>query len=170
MNTYHFKQNKTLIVRASDHVYVYALENDASDSDVFQAIPSSQLGTKYYVASYRPYTLPFPSFICVSAIDANTSISISNLSGYTHNITLQKYECYRYDGGIPEDLSGFLVKSDKPVAVVSGSFSFIPEGKCCPDSVLEMLIPVRKYGKTFYVFPFLSLSSGFVYRVFASDI
>ena len=163
------KQNKTVIIRASDFVYVYALENKWSHSDAFQAIPASQLGTKYYVASYRPHP-HHSSFICVSAIHADTSVSISNLSGHVHNITLQQFESYRYDEGYSDDLSGTLVQSDKSIAVVSGTVPHIPEEKCCPDAILEMLYPVQNYGKTFYAFPFLSVLSGFVYRVFASHL
>ena len=162
------KQNKTVIIRAIDHVHVYAIENDGAGSDAFQAIPASQLGTKYYVASFRPWFTFYKS--CVSAIHADTFVLISNSSGHVHNVTLQQYESYRYVGGDLEDLSGTLVQSDKPIAVVSGSYSQIPTGTCCPDMILEMLNPVQNYEKTFYAFPFLSLSSGFVYRVFASDL
>ena len=165
------KQNKIVIIRASGHVYVFAIDNYEYGGDGFQALTSSQLGTEYYVASYRPSYQINPSFICVSAIHADTSVSISNSSGSVHNVILQQYESYRYDGGEYEDLSGTLVQSNKPIAVMSGSVSQIPEETCCTstDAILEMLIPVQNYGKTFYVFPFLSLSAGFVYRVFASD-
>ena len=164
------KQNKTIIVTAPDNVHVYAIDNEWVDGDVFQAIPSSRLGSKYYVASYKPYDTSQPSFICVSAIHTNTAVSISTPSGLIHNFILEQYESYRYDGGDYEDLSGTLVQSEKPIVVVSGSGTQIPAAVKWDGGILEMLVPFQNYGKTFYVFPFLSLSSGFVYRVFASDI
>ena len=163
------KQNRTVIVRASDTVSVYAIDNDYEDGDAFQALPSSQLGTEYYIASFRPWHI-YPSFLCVSAIHANTSVSISNQSGLVNHVVLEQYESFRYDGDADadEDLSGFFVQSDKTVAVVSGSSSIIPGPDGTADGLLDAMIPVQNFARNFVLFPFLSLSSEFLYRVFAS--
>ena len=160
------KQNKTIIVRASDVVSVYALTNKQFEGDAFQSIQTSQLGKKYYVASYRPYATHVSSFVCVSAVNSNTSVSISTQSGLEH-VFLQQYESYRYDGRDYQDLSGTLVQSDKPIAVISGSTSLIGSGTA--SGILSQLKPTESWGNVYYIFPFKELTSGFVYRVFASD-
>ena len=162
------KQNKTIIVRASDVVSVYAITNNRSAGDAFQSIQTAQLGKKYYVASYRPYSTHVSSFVCVSAVNSDTSVSISTQSGLEH-VFLQQYESYRYDGRDYEDLSGTLVQSNKPIAVISGSTSSIADGGSS-DGILSQLKPTESWGTVYYIFPFKELTSGFVYRVFASDM
>ena len=158
---------KTVIVRASDTVSMHAVDNEHRGGDGFQAFPSSQLGTEFYIASYQPWST-YSSFLCVTATHANTSVSISKQSGPVHNLILQQYESFRYDGAVDEDLSGTFVQSDKTVAVVSGSFSVLP-GSGSADGLLDGMISVQNFARNFVLFPFLSLSSGFIYRIFASN-
>ena len=169
------KQNKTVIIRASDVVSVYGVPSAWCCGDAFQSIPSSQLGTQYRVASYRPQynsRLTNTSFVCVSAPHTATSVTLSTRSGLVRNIVLQQYESYRYDGADYEDLSGTLVQSDKPVAVISGSYSSILDGQeyAIAGGIVSQLLPVKSWGKLYYLFPFESLNSGFVYRVYSSNI
>ena len=163
------KQWKTIIVRASDNVSVFVIDNVWKHGDAFQARPSSKQGNEYCVASYRPCCATRPSFICISTIHPNTKVSISNHSELIHNVVLQKYESYRYDGIEYEDLSGYLVQSDKPVTVTSGGTPFIPEGVGNQDGVVDQLVSTRSWGTLYHIFPFQSLTTGFVYRVFASN-
>ena len=167
------KQNKTIIVRASESVSVYTITNEYGGADMFQSIPSVQLGTTYYVASYPPFngTL-FPSFACLSALHSDTSVFIFRQSVLTHTVTLRPYESYRYDGGDYEDLSGTLIQSDRPIAVISGSAaSYPPEYPKAPkDGLVSQLLPTKSWGSLYHIFPFLTLTNGFRYRVFASNI
>ena len=165
------KQNKTIIVRASDTVSVYAITNEYHGSDVFQSIPSLQLGTTYYVVSYQPFngTL-YPSFVCISALQSDTSVSISKQSVLIHTVTLRPYESYRYDGDV--DLSGTLIQSDKPIAVISGSaVTDLPEDLGgSKDGLVSELLPTKSWGLLYHIFPFESLTGGYIYRVYASNI
>ena len=164
------KQNKTVIVRASDIVSVYVFENNWCCGDAFQSIPSSQLGTDYQVSSYQPHSPYYPSLVCVSALHHSTTITISNSNGFMHEVLLQPFQSYQYDGLGLEDLSGMLVQSDQPVAVISGSYSLIPETASYAGGIMSQLLPMKSWGTLYYIFPFESLNSGFVYRVFSSNI
>ena len=166
------KENKIeqFIVRASDTVSVHVVDSEYNGGDTFQAFPSSQLGTEFYIASYKPYSRLYPSFLCVSAIHANTSVSISKQSELVNHVILQQYESFRYDGAVDEDISGIFVRSDKSVSVVSGSVSIIPGPTGGADGLLDAMISVQNFAQHFVLFPFFSFSSGFLYRVFASNV
>ena len=79
------KQNTTIIVRSSDIVNVHAISNDYG-SDGFVVIPTNQLGTTHYVASYQPSYWYDPAFVCITALYANTSIFIQ--TNHNHKSTI----------------------------------------------------------------------------------
>ena len=124
-------------------------------------------------------TMPHPTNQCLRTnhhlyvCQHSTSIRqflFSSQSGLEHNVILRPYESYRYDGRDLEDLSGTLIRSDKPVTVISGCASVIPNHAAVPDGILSQLLPTKSWGSLYHIFPFESLNSGFVYRVFASNI
>ena len=160
------KQNKTVIVRASDIVSVYVLTDENCCEDAFQSIPSSQLGTQYRVASYQPVPA-YVSFVCISA-PHTASVNISIPSRPLRNILLKQYESFRLDEAGLED--GAFVQSDKPVAVIAGCVSSIPHGYTYADGLVSQMLPMKSWGKRYHIFPIKSLNSGFVYRVFPSNI
>ncbi|XP_072047955.1 uncharacterized protein [Amphiura filiformis] len=159
--------NKSVIVRASGQILLFVIENEFAQSDGFKVLPTSGLGTKYYIASYKPPSI-YPSFFCISSVYSNTSINITTPTGQKHHIILKRHESYRYDGGDYEDLSGIFVESNKPIAVISGVFTEVHEGECCEDGLMEQLPPVHSWGYNFTLTPFLSLNSGYVYRVYSA--
>ncbi|XP_072037525.1 IgGFc-binding protein-like [Amphiura filiformis] len=159
------KQRKTIIVTASNAVSVYAFDNEINSGDGFLVIPSSQLGTQYYAASasYK-YEDSHNSFICLSSLTDDTSVFIKIKNGQEHNLILHKYESYRFDS--LTDLSATFIESSKPVAVVSGGHpaGSIPNG----EAIFEQLPPVHNWGNQFLLTPFLSIQTGYLYRVFAA--
>ncbi|XP_072048245.1 uncharacterized protein [Amphiura filiformis] len=161
--------NKTVIVQSSGQILLFVIDNEYVGGDGFNVLPTSGLGTQYYIASYTPFSTTYPSFFCISSVYSNTSINITTPTGQTHHIILKRYEsyCNRYDSE-DEDLSGTFVESNNPIAVISGVFTRVPEGVCCPDGLIEQLPPVHSWGYNFTLTPFLSLNSGYLYRVYSA--
>ena len=166
-------QDKTVIIRSSEMISVFAIDNEGSNGDGFVAYPSSLLGTDYRIASYSPLQL-WPSFFCISALFPNTSIRVKTMAGMESVILLKKYESYRFDGATFEDLSGTLVTSNEPISVVSGVYTQVsigsPDYTAHVDGLLEQLPDVTKWGSKFFLGPFSTLSSGYKFRVFTRNI
>ena len=116
------KQNKTFIVRSSDMVNVHVVSNDKG-GDGFVVIPTNYLGTTHYVVSLKSQR-DKSAFVCITAFHENTSVYIRTKTIQLRE-TLHQYESYRFDGNWNEDLSGTLVRSGKPIAVIAGVFAKI---------------------------------------------
>ena len=159
------KQNTTLIVRSSDIVSVHAISQDYGGGDGFVVFPTNHLGTTHYVASYQPYNRNDSSFVCITALYMNTSIYIQTNRKQIRE-TLRQYETYRFDGDEYEDLTGALVQSDEPIAVISGVRAKVSStfGSRL-DGLLVQIPPTNMYGKKFSIVPFQSLNISYVYRV-----
>ena len=155
------KQNTTVIVRSSDIVNVHAISHDYGGGDGFVVIPTNKLGTTHYVASYQPSYRDDPAFVCITALQMNTSVYIQTNRKQIRE-TLRQYESYRFDGDEYEDLTGALVQSDKPIAVISGVRANISSRS---SGLLDHIHPIDMYGEKFSIVPFQSLNLGYVYRV-----
>ncbi|XP_072042484.1 uncharacterized protein [Amphiura filiformis] len=173
------KQNskyKTFIVRASDDVSVYVIDSWYASGDAFSVLPTSHLGTQYYIASYNSFfeggTWPtYPAcFIMSSIYSGETSVNITTPTGQVHQVMLQQYQNFRFNGAeqMYDDLSGTHIRSDKPIAVLSGTFAKVPSDVDHEDGLLEQLPPVHNWGYRFILTPFLSVNSGYVYRVYTA--
>ena len=166
------KQNKTIIVRSSDVVNVHVISNDYGAGDGFVVTPTNQLGTKYYVASYRPFLKYFPAIVCITALYMNTSVYVRTKVLHME-ITLVQYESYRFDGGEKEDLSGTLVQSNKPIVVISGVRTIVHKNvENLPkfDGLLVQLPPTNMWGENFNIVPFQNSTVGYLYRVLTLNI
>ena len=159
------KQNKTVIIISTGMVSVHAL-NDGENGDGFVVYPTSQLGKRYYVAAYAVNTAVDPSFVCISAVE-NTEIIVKRRTAEPFKVRLEEYESYRLDGYRMEDLSGTLIQSDKPIAVISGVKTRV-SSVCCLGVLLEQLLPVSGWRKKYFLAPYKGLN-GFVYRIYTSN-
>ena len=158
------KQNTTIIVMSNNTVNVHAISNGYG-GDGFVVIPTNQLGTTHYVTSYKPSYANDPVFVCITALHENTLVFIR--TKWTQmNETLLQYESYRFDRGQYEDLSGTLVQSDKPIAVISGAHTRVLTGSSgFTDGLLVQIPPTNMWGKKFSIVPFQSIKSGYLFRV-----
>ena len=160
------KQNKTIIIRSSGLVSVHAIDDDKGGGDGFLVYSSTQLGTRYYVSAYETAADGY-SFFCVTPLEDSVITVVTN-TGQTITEMLRQYESYRFDQDF--DLSGTLIQSDKRISVTSGAWTEVPVGECCIDGLLEMLLPVSKWGKKHFLAPIKGLSISYVYRVYSSNI
>ena len=154
------KQNTTVIVRSSDIVNVHAISNDYG-GDGFVVIPTNHLGTTHFVASYQPSFWYDRAFVCITALHEKTSVYIQTNREQIRQ-TLWQYESYRFDGNQHEDLSGTLVQSDKPIAVISGVQSKVLSSlHGFGDGLLVHIPPTNMWGDKFCIVPLQSINAGF---------
>ena len=158
------KASTTIVVSSSDAVSVYFITDDYCCNDGTVVIPSTQLGTRYVIATYRPYSSSFPSFFCVSSLYEHTSVNITRPDGRVEHLALSQYTSYQLDGADYEDLSGTQLESNRPIAVISGSRPSIFYGV---GGINDFLPPVESWSRQYIMTPMQSLSKGYLYRVFA---
>ncbi|XP_072048449.1 uncharacterized protein [Amphiura filiformis] len=155
------KQNKTVIVTSSGSVSVYAFDNEYCCGDGLQVLPSSQLGTRYYIANYTPYPRSSPPNLVISALTSNTSVYIKTKTGPEQSAVLSRFESYRFTGNFigsdNYDLSGTLVESNYPIAVISSGKTVVPEvGGSSHSGLADQMPPVvlTVGGKISFLYPF----------------
>lgn len=170
-------------VEANDDVAVYAMSQTITTTDAMMALPTDVLGTRYRVMSYysdgkfnnNPFdTLELnttPSQFAVTATEDNTSITIrpsvpvfGDNSRRPISLILNRGESFLVQADISSrrlngDLTGTLVESDKPIAVVgSHQRSTIPyeyiTDLTSRDYLLEQLPPTSVWGNKYILTPF----------------
>ena len=151
--------------------------NSASAADAFLALPTTTLGKAYVVATRLSARLSVGNIGIISQRDGtNVTITLKTkgyfshlnstyTSGQSFTITLARLETFYLIHN--NDLSGTIIISSYPVAIVSGTtckaFFF------CYHSV-SFLLPVKKWGKQYILVPAIdSKSTEDSYRVFASQ-
>ena len=157
-------QEKAVFVTASTEVSVYGLVGNPH-GDGFIAIPSNELGKKYFVLTYSGLGHGNPSELAVSAVEDETEVHINLPNAQTKSFTLNTFQSYQIvDAG---DLTGSVIKANKPVAVVAGTaLSNVGNLGSGADGLLEQLPPVESYGRNFVLTPFLNRPQvGYVYRI-----
>lgn len=156
---------------------VYFLSRALQTTDGMYCIPTIGLGTEYIVGSYNAYPIAKPElpseFMIVSNQD-NTYVTITptadiHKEGFsttvehpkdqTFTIKLDKGELVQYQTTSPgvegSDLTGTYITSTNPVGVIGASVCpNIPVSDPSCDHILDMLTPIRTWGKTYYTMPF----------------
>ena len=176
--------NKGVQIQSTANIAVIGINYVRGSSDAFLALPTSALG-KTYVVSTRlnlgyGRSLKLSNFGVISQRDG-TKVSITLKTngivsyldskygvGETFTVTLNKLETFHLTHGY--DLSGTIINSNYPVAVLSGSpcENVGKSGYC--DHLVSYLLPVEKWGKEYILVPAMkSATSGDFYRVFASQ-
>ncbi|XP_048244100.1 uncharacterized protein LOC124146950 [Haliotis rufescens] len=175
---------------STEEITLFCYHVLANQGEGYLALPIETLSTEYIVvthidnhtASYPelPYTKATQTAFLIIATENNTQVDISLkiqgplmaggcgngtfFNGESRTFTLNKYQTV--GAYCAEDITGTLVTSDKPVAVISGhNMKFTPGIK---DGMQEMLLPVKSFGRSFY-FPVPPPSTGgAIYRVVGS--
>lgn len=179
-------------------ISVYAFNSQYTTSDAYAAIPITQWGNEYVVMSmpndqYKTqldpwdldssYLIPRSSEFMVIAAYDNTTIefqpkSITREGKQTfikYNQNLNKGDCYLVQSYAATrgngDLTGTIVKSNKPIGVLSGHVrTAIPQNEWPSndkDHLCEMLMPTSAWGKEFVSVPFGTNPDGDLFRLTA---
>ena len=175
-------RTKAIIVRTGSHceltVYAGDLMTGAGDS-LLALSKQPDLGPnnyEYIVASYStvPNALSLSAVAIIAQYD-DTQLSISpsphNMFGNAliqPNLELQEGETFLIESS--NDLTGLLVASNKPLAVMSGhQCAHVPETLLFCDPIIEQVPPVFTWGRQFATAPLKGRQVYDVFRVVASE-
>ncbi|XP_072024052.1 uncharacterized protein [Amphiura filiformis] len=130
-------------------------------------MPVDSLGSKYYVASFAPYSSRKSEFT-VTAIDDETVVEIETRNGQRYRKVLAPSGTYQLQSDA--DLTGTVITADKPVSVMSGSgCSKVPSTKDRCNYLVVHLTDVGSAGLNFVISPFKDRTTGYIFRVLATE-
>jgi len=172
---------------------IFAMNWSPSSADAAVIFPMDALGDEYYAVCYEPNlnavvassgnaTGKNSEFLVVATVD-NTKVSITpskvtdklRPAGVPFEVILNKGEVYQVQSmnnvnlAGQGDLTGSYVKSNKPIAFYSGSYSTtIPiNATSAWDHLYEQIPPVRSWGRKYVTVPLKGRSQD-VFRIVAS--
>ena len=168
-------RNLGVHLTSQDRVSVYAVSQAPSSSDGYLGLPTELLGNEYIILSYGNSN--GGSEFGIIATNDNTTVTItpsdevgSHIAFEPFNVSLQQGQAYQLrkdDGG---DLTGTIVTSDKPIAVIGGHrCAGVPDGNTPCSYLTEELPPVTNWGTSFLMQPFAARQNGDVVRILSSQ-
>ncbi len=188
-------QEKAIHLVSDQPLNVYALNWSPNSSEVALIYPSNSIGNEYYTMCYTPHidgngintgSGRNSEFLIVASTD-NTVVSITTTkvtdkgkaANTPYSITLNQGEVYQVQSEnlpIPAwpgqgDLTGSYIKSEKPIAVFSGSLSTTVPGDASVsawDHLYEQMPPLQTWGRKFVAVPLKSRRED-TYRVLAAE-
>ncbi|MBN9399909.1 MAG: IgGFc-binding protein ['Candidatus Kapabacteria' thiocyanatum] len=170
----------SLHIVSDDEVTVYAASREFLTTDAWLVLPTDVLGIDHRIMSYpslvtvtpNPFggsTLSaFPSQFVVIATQDSTDITIDAVPGRTsmgpggrRTTRLDKGETYLVQAwasetDLTDDLTGSLVRSTRPIAVISGHMRArapLASTNTSRDILIEQVLPVDTWGKSCIVIP-----------------
>jgi hypothetical protein len=171
-------ENKGILITASNEITVYGLNRLPFTTDAYLGLPADILGTEYLVLGYQNTdVVNGTQFAIVATADATTVTVIPSVTtgqrvaGVPYTFILNRGQTYqlRNTGAAPNDLSGSLVSSDKPIGVFgSHQCANIPPGFVACDHIVEQLPPTITWGKSFVTMPLATRLNGDTFRIMAS--
>lgn len=184
-----FLQNAGLRFHSEQIFGLVVLSDYANTSDAILALPTEMLGTDYIISSYQDNSDPkigftnLPSSSAIIATSDKTQIDlviggrISNSEpgfssvGKKIRKKMNKGDVLLLNSQFrSEDLSGTIIKSDKPVSIISSNqCAQIPSGNGMCDFIADFEIPKKAWGKNYLVPPIANKKFMPVIRVFALD-
>ena len=179
------EEGKVITIRteSDEKLIVYAGSLHQHSSDIFLALPKQNDGQempyKYIAASYFTVYSQHYSQVVIIAQNNDTQLSIQpkmdaiiggalTNSGATANIILQEGEIVLVLSG--NDLTGLLVVSNHPLAMMSGhECTNVPTSVGACDHLLEQIPPVSSWGQRFATAPLKGRLAYDVFRILASE-
>ena len=175
------RDSKAVHISADDEIVVYGANRMDASTDAFLGIPTDILGNEYYTVSFSVYSRSSSQILIIGASDSITvNIKLPDIlgsnyvefngvpysQGQTINVVLDHFDTFQITS--LGDLTGTHVQSNKPVAVFSGNqCARVGPGYC--DHLVEMLMPVDTWGKTFATVPIPDRTIGDVFRFIANE-
>lgn len=185
---------KAIFVESDVPIVVYTLNTLALSTDSYTAIPIKHCGTDYYTVNrptdwYPPGRRSNPldrvprvgEFMIMATqdgtdvvVDPRAGTKAGRSAGQQFSVRLNRGDCYlvqaratRHGG---DDLTGSVISSNLPVAVLSGHMrSSIPtDSILSKDHLVEQLPPVNKWGRTYATSPFAQIVRPDAFRLVAS--
>lgn len=171
-------ETKGIHVTSQAEVSVYGLSRIPATTDAYLGLPTDILGTEYIVLGYKNSDVVNGTEFAIVGAASGTTVTITpsvttgpRQVGVPYNIALNQGQTYQLinTGSAPNDLSGTIITSDKPIAVFGGhNCANIPPGYYACDHVVEQLPPVVTWGKNFVTMPLATRLNGDTFRFLAS--
>ena len=171
-------ENKGIHITSGKEVTVYGLNRVQFTTDAYLALPTDILGTSYINLGYKNTNIVNSTQFGIVASQNGTVVTITptvttgtRLAGVAYNITLNQGQTYllRNTNAAPQDLSGTIITSTKPIAVFgSMQCANIPDGYVACDHIVEQLPPTTAWGKNFISVPLKTRTRGDTFRFLAS--
>ncbi|XP_061452964.1 IgGFc-binding protein-like [Rhineura floridana] len=150
----------TVLVTANQDISVLALSSKKNTADTTVVYPIHNLGVEYYIftppgelsKSYKEFSVIAWRDRTAVEIHLKGSVRFQERiypAGSKLNVILSPYEAIQLQSR--QDLSGTLVKSTRPVAVLSGHTCANMNTNC--NHVVEQLLPVSSWGRAFFLLP-----------------
>jgi len=190
-------ENKAVHVWSNDVVIcAYLMSHSPYTSDGSYLLPTIAWGPDYTVGAFAALDQPNagsdgdnPSEFVIVANQDNTTVSITpscdlrdskqaltaaHPKGQLFSITLNRgdviqYKSTRGEAANDMDVTGTLIHSNVPVGVLAGSqCPFIPVDDPYCDHILEMMLPMNRWGKTYYTAPYAKRKNGDTFGLLGS--
>ena len=177
--------NNSVRVFGPDEFVTYVVNRAQFTSDAGMALPVDALGTSYIVTTYRGSALVSQDrsqFLVLAAFD-NTTVTITPKTtvripapgtnappNVPFQIVLNRGQGFRAEALLAgTDLTGTLVESDRPIALVNGNIcTNVPTSTAFCDHIFEVAHPLRSWGTSALVRNLPNRNGGSIYRVVAS--
>ncbi|XP_067661592.1 uncharacterized protein [Haliotis asinina] len=171
-------ERKAIHIVASDKVSVYGYVNQYNAMDGFLALPVKTLSNEYIAVTYYSHA-GAGGHVIIAATENDTIVNVTLSTTANCNSTrmmqgdilafrLQMRDVVRVY--CDRDITGTLIKANKPVAVLSGNpLTQVPKKVDFPDNLVEMLIPTYAFGRKYALGPIAGRQCGVVYRIVAEQ-
>ena len=137
-------------ISSNSNISGYYLSRQDFTTDMSYLIDGDKLGTKYVVSTYASSFSP--EQISVQATQDNTKVTFSLKTGETVVQTLNAGQTYMVARS--QELTGSMVESDKPIAVLSGNAcTNVPSSAVACDHIVEQMPSIASLSKEYYVAP-----------------
>ena len=180
-------------VESDAPVIVYVVVKYKFTTDGFFALPTNSLGNMYINSAYKEAAIStngwFSPFTAVIGVYDNTNVKFTMgggdegndavpfedgdliTSGQIKNIVISKGDIWLMSiNGPKQDLSGSKFEGDKPFSVISGvNCALIPLGVFSCDYVVNMELPIKYWGKDYFITPNANRKFNGIIRIYASE-
>jgi len=177
--------NNAVRVSGPDEFVTYVVNRAPFTSDAGMALPVDALGTSYIVTTYRGSGIASgdrSQFLIIAPFES-TAVTITPTTSLLipppgtnappnvpFQITLGRGQGFRAEAVLSgADLTGTLIESDRPVAVLNGNLcANVPAFTSYCDHIFEVAHPLRTWGTSALVANLPNRPGGSIYRVMAS--
>ncbi len=164
------KGMKSFKITSTAPITVYQfnpLDNEGVFSnDASVLLPAPNLGTDYYVMSYRQLETSYRGFFTVVAVSpGTTNVTVqprvktlagtgvnSVPKGGTYSVALSQGEVLHMESDQANgDLTGSYIHADQKIAVFGGHEATNIDSNCCADHLEQQLVPVQAWGTEYLI-------------------
>lgn len=153
-----FLEQKGIYLRSTVNIAVFVTSYKSGSQCTYVAFPIAVLGKCYHIASFSPQMGDSSfdgSVLMVIGVHNSTRLSVTFPNDTFIAETINRLDCFqKYQR---EDLTGTLIKSNKPVAVISGASCATFNYYC--DMIISQLLPQNHWDSYFIVPSFQPLQS-----------